>query len=128
MSLRMLEEMKSFFTALIGKNKDAGTDTLFGYVADKETQAAIYNALGNGSGIIKSIQRGTLNLTQGTSGSATINAVDVNKSIVLYGGSTYKDCDYDGYIYLKNSTTIEAIRTTGGSITSKFPYQVVEFY
>lgn len=84
-----------------------------------------------GQSVIKSIQRGTISLT-GTSATATITAVDLAKSLVLWGGSDFTTAG--GYesshftkMVLTNTTTVTASRqaSTGTAI---LPYQVVEYH
>lgn len=89
---------------------------------------------------VKSVQRGTLTFS-GETATATINAVDVNKSIVIHGGSSWLGTggtsgDYATYsglwdvrLMLTDSTTVTA--TVGyyqPAYTGPTTWQVIEFY
>lgn len=81
---------------------------------------------------IKSIQRGTIEITagEGASDTATITAVVTAKTLLNYLGSS---CDNDSHvnadckIVLTNSTTVTASRSgNAGAVTVS--YEVIEFY
>lgn len=107
------------------------------YLADKATLDSIYNVIGEGVSCIKSIQRGAITLKAST-GTVTINAVDINKSVVL--GSSYgiDDSTYgndEGYLHspiaieLTNSNTVTVHRYLSSSeqVHHVIYYQVIEF-
>lgn len=79
------------------------------------------------SSLIKSLQRGTGSYAA----AVTITAVDVNNSIVMYGGNLFNAAnDQKQYwfqrVVLTNSTTL-TFTLTGGGGTSTGSWQVVEF-
>ena len=106
--------------------------------ATGEARDAILAQLGSGgSSVIKSIQRGVITVTAGSSnrtGTATINAVNVNKAMLLFLGCTNDgeaeqndDFKY-AHVKLTNSTTVTAERISGHSrITVYVSYEVIEF-
>jgi len=84
--------------------------------------------------ILKSNQAGTIVIT-GTSATANINSVNIDKSALLYLGHTttfdHTDTRHSQYaftnIILTNSTTVTATKTASG-YSSTVGYQVIEFY
>lgn len=103
--------------------------------------AAVRTALVGGQ--IKSIQRGTVAISNGSaSGTATITSVDTTKAVVLLGGfsindnaSTYSTItDKIGRTFprlsLTNSTTVtfQVHSTVTAANVLTCDYQVVEFY
>lgn len=84
---------------------------------------------------VKSVQRGTVNFPTSGEGSpvtANISAVNVDKSVVLYGGVSIADStatpdEYMGRVVLTNSTTVTAYRGGLGEALS-LSWQVIEFY
>jgi hypothetical protein len=85
--------------------------------------------------MVKSVQRGVITMSQhkGTSKTATINSVNVNKSVVLYGGySTNADNYNQPYIEIRleltNSTTVTASVGNDTYTNNVIPYQVIEYY
>lgn len=85
-------------------------------------------------GFIKSIQRGTIAITGGTSNTATVTAVDVSNSQLRCLGQTTDNTGLAGQtsfakIALTNGTTITAIVNTspGGSIVT-ISYELVEYF
>jgi 3-oxoacyl-(acyl-carrier-protein) synthase len=82
--------------------------------------------------VIKSIQRGTISMT-GASATATVTAVVLAKSVVLWGGSDfnvaggYTDAtDAFAKMVLTNTTTVTTSRlVSAGACT--LSYQVVEY-
>ena len=83
-----------------------------------------------GSGI-KSIQRGTISISNALSATATITSVNTNKSMVSFLGftetSTLTDNRGAAYIVLTNATTVTANRLTSSNTTT-VSYEVIEFY
>ena len=83
-------------------------------------------------GVIRSLQRGTISLVNVASNTATITAVNVNKSIVVPGYWSLTVQSSDNVVFhrveLTNSTTVTAYRDTAGVITATVPYQVIEFF
>jgi hypothetical protein len=85
-----------------------------------------------GGGGVKSVQRGVITLTPagvGT-GTATITAVDINKSVVFWLGSRHATNDFgniNSRVELTNSTTVTAAVSGAGSVT-EVGWQVVEFF
>jgi hypothetical protein len=86
-------------------------------------------------GGVKSVQRGTIiiNLSS-SSATATVNSVDVNKSLLTHLGKTgYYSSSSDGTsdtrISLTNGTTITANSTLTAVTTSyAISYELVEYY
>lgn len=86
--------------------------------------------------VVKSVQRGVINIATGMlANTATINAVNTNKAIVIYGGIGYSgNVSNSGtidstYLTLTNSTTVTATRQGSSSnISTTVPYQLIEFY
>ena len=79
--------------------------------------------------VIKSIQRGVILLDETTSNTATITSVDVDKSVVLFGG-TFMDQNAGSmmaYLVLTNSTTVTLLRFTNYESTT-VSWQVIEYY
>ena len=98
---------------------------------------ALKSALGSGSSVIKSVQRGTITIASGnTTGTATISAVNTAKTFVIHNGNTEKAEGFGSAQYpkvweslltLTNSTTVTATKkySAGDVIVA---YEVVEFY
>lgn len=83
-------------------------------------------------GFIRSIQRGTMTLNAGISATATITAVDLANSVLLYGGFTTDvgAADYASVfprIELTNPTTVTAGKASAPSI-EVVAFEVIEFY
>jgi hypothetical protein len=86
--------------------------------------------------VIKSIQAGIITIPHNnTSATATINAVNTTKSVVLHGGTRCPGYTSTDQIFttvqLTNATTVTA--TVGGTTTSSadnryVAYTVLEFY
>ena len=85
-----------------------------------------------GVSMVKSIQRGVISILGGQSeNTATISAVNTNKSVVLFGG--YKTTGNSGIfctqLTLTNSTTVTAARNAvAKDYINIVPYQVIEYY
>jgi hypothetical protein len=83
------------------------------------------------TGSIKSIQRGTCNYAGlGNNATATITAVDMNKSVVNDLGYLYGSYSSQGHsrIELTNNTTVTSYRPVpGGNDAGKHGFEVVEF-
>ena len=87
--------------------------------------------------MVKGVQRGVISISANdTSKTATINAVNTSKAVVLFGGYDTDATSSNGaqpkYNHLKlvltNSTTVTASRTASGHTNLTIPYQVVEYY
>ncbi len=82
-------------------------------------------------GIIRSVQRGTIVIANGTaSNTATITTVNTTKSIVTFLGTTFTAIaavDERARLTLTNSTTVTANRV-GTTDTVTIGYQVVEYW
>lgn len=90
-------------------------------------------------GVLKSVQRGTFTLAAGQgSATATITAVNTNKSLLCVLGSSNNDSVTGGYLggqetttytELTNATTVTATRNTAaGAIATVVSYEVWEFF
>ena len=85
------------------------------------------------TGVLKSNQSGTIDLTSATTNTATITAVDTNKTMILWLGTTNSDIYEEARkahanLVLTNSTTITATRIIADSSAHFTSYQAVEFY
>lgn len=91
------------------------------------------------AGGIKSVQRGTISFfgTPTIAVGATINSVDVSKTMVNYLGQTgyylgSSSNPLDGIglsrLSLDNSTTVTATRSDTNTYTHVVSYEVIEFY
>jgi hypothetical protein len=83
-------------------------------------------------GFIRSIQRGTVTIGAVTSATATITAVDMANSVLLYGGfqNDVAAAAYDQLfprVELTNATTVTAVKTTAAN-TEIIAFEVIEFY
>jgi hypothetical protein len=83
--------------------------------------------------VVKSTQEGTISLTNGASATATITAVNVDKTILSFNGTTTGTtttlAQSSVRMSLTNSTTVTATRaSTSNSLTINPQYRVVEFY
>lgn len=87
-------------------------------------------------GGIKSVQRGTISFTGALTAGATINSVNVNKTMVNYLGqtgyyNTTSSIFADGIglarLSLDNSTTVTATRVTASTSLHVVSYEVIEF-
>jgi len=85
-------------------------------------------------GIVKSKQEGTIALSTGASGSATITAVTLANSIVFYQGA-YTTASTDSHragatsiqLWLSATTTVSCYRYTSGAYNLTVAYCVIEF-
>lgn len=79
-------------------------------------------------GGIKSIQRGQIGCSGGTSGTATITAVDTTKSRLSLTGYTTPDTNANSVpkLVLTNSTTVTVTAAAASNATATF--QVIEHY
>ena len=87
--------------------------------------------------VVKSIQAGIITIpVDNKSATATINAVDTTKSVVLHGGSRYPTSTTNPdktsvTVQLTNATTVTAtvgIETTSSADIRYVAYTVLEFY
>ena len=84
--------------------------------------------------VVKSIQRGTITISaSGTSGTATITAVDIAKSNLTMLGFATASTDsnpstHNPRIALTNATTITATCTSAAGGAIIVSYEIVEFY
>lgn len=89
----------------------------------KNTQNEIKNLLNRPSSVVKSVQRGTCDVTNGSTGKiATINNVDLSKSILLTTG----DMGRAGNVVLKTDGVY--IEGTYSPVQGVIFWQVIEFY
>lgn len=89
-----------------------------------------------GSGV-KSVQRGTISFTGALTAGATINSVNVSKTMVNYlGQNGYYNAASSSFIdgiglarlSLDNSTTVTATRFSTSTVSHVVSYEVIEFY
>jgi len=102
----------------------------------RQTGSALASVVSNWgqSLVIKSVQRGTIAITGGTSNTATITAVSTANSLVHYLCQSCSLLGANGNIVfarvdLTNSTTVTAsVNTSPGANTTTVGYEVIEFY
>lgn len=127
---------------MIGKRSDAAdaAGSLHAKIGDLKNKLgnptdtrADNTVLGMSNTQIKSVQRGTSSITNGSSyTTVTISSVNTNKSLLVITGSLYNSSstnlgDYQVDAVLTNSTTITLTRTNATNGTT-VPWQVIEFY
>lgn len=101
-------------------------------VAKESTSQEILGAVGNG--MVKSVQRGVITIPKSAeNATATINAVDTTKAVVLYGGystgvATNGNSHNTIRLTLANPTTLTANREATSSYAATVAYQVIEYY
>lgn len=112
-----------------------GSGAVYNIFGEHNTSAlgtAVQNLLKGGTvSMVKSIQRGVISLNTSTgSSTATINAVNTGKAMVLYTGADIQGSADPVAIQLTldSSTVVKAYRTKAGNVSVTIPYQVVEFY
>lgn len=81
---------------------------------------------------IRSMQTGTITLNNATSATATITAVDLQNSIILYQGMTMASTSTNSGVImvrleLTNATTVTVDRFTAEAVDTIVPYTVIEF-
>lgn len=82
--------------------------------------------------VIRSIQRGTINIPSGTSATATITSVNTAKTHLVYLGHNVPNTSpADGgmfmYIVLTNATTVTVVNSTAG-YAGTVSFEVVEYW
>lgn len=97
---------------------------------------ALESSSSSSSSVVKSVQRGVISFSS-TTATATINAVNVNKAIVVFGGSSWyayggtagNSGYWDARLTLTNSTTVTAtVGYYSSGYTGPTAWQVIEFY
>lgn len=84
--------------------------------------------------VIKSIQAGIITIPRNdTSATATINAVNTTKSVVLHGGTRYPASTPNPdkiftTVQLTNATTVTATVGSTAGVSKHVAYTVLEFY
>ncbi len=88
-------------------------------------------ALWGASSLVKSIQRGTISISSATSNTATITAVDLDASVLFYGGVTDAAGTESsiGYarVELTNATTVTGVRASTDVAATVVNYEVIEY-
>lgn len=88
-------------------------------------------SLWGASSLIRSIQSGTITLTNLTSATATISAVSLPNSVLVYAGYTVNDTGNSDIgavrLELTNGTTVTATRQTSSAFGCVVAYQVIEY-
>ena len=83
-------------------------------------------------GSIKSIQRGVITMSSGSSATATVSSVDTAKSILHFLGNTTSSSGGSEGLHarltLTNATTITATRGLSVSDTTAVSWQLVEYF
>lgn len=106
-----------------------------GAVKETELPTKIKSLLTGGEiSMVKSIQRGVIGFNKGASSTATINEVDMAKTVVLFGGCSGDSEYFSGataHVTLENSTTVKVTREGNYANTYNWvevAYTVLEFY
>ncbi len=88
-----------------------------------------------GVSVVKSVQRGVITIDGTNSNTATINTVNTNKAVVIYGGATTSAVTTESglnvalpYLELSDSNTVTAKRLKNDDTLTYVPYQVIEYY
>ncbi len=84
------------------------------------------------SSMIRSVQRGTISIASAFSATATINAVDVNNTVVRWLGTTSTSTGTTPAVAtagltLTNSTTLTGVRQSNSATACVVSYEVIEF-
>ena len=84
-----------------------------------------------GSSLVRSVQRGVITYNSATQATATITAVDVNNSIVIWlgqdNGGVCQDDTGRMRIDLNSATTVRATRQSNNAYGSSVSFEVIEF-
>lgn len=114
----------------------AGIFTLMFRSGSPSVHASCIETTGTSGGgtVIKSIQQGTvIILTNATTATATITAVNTSKAYVIYEGSNgtissgFTAEAVNGYLTLTNATTVTATKTNNSDHNLTIGFTVVEF-
>ncbi len=132
---QFLKNLTETRAAKIDSNAEKLSNSVYGLQAIKNEVTAAKNAAGGS--VIKSVQRGIVTITGGTA-SAKITAVNISKSVVIFGGASLAaDSGHYGNVsaamqlcrlWLENSTTVKAEREYIADENLYIPWQVIEFY
>ncbi|MCI1958582.1 MAG: hypothetical protein LKJ25_03040 [Clostridia bacterium] len=110
----------------------AGEDTVVWkeIINDSILAAQVQSLLTGGEiSVIKSIQRGTISLSEVYSATATISSVDTSKSVISYLGNVIPQyVEQFARVELTNSTTITAYRSINSASNTVVGFEVVEYY
>ena len=119
---------------IIGATTDTGGTATAGTLMAKVNALIGAFAAGVTAKSIKSVQRGVITIaSQKASATATINAVNMSKSKLVFTGlmttSSEGGQSTETNLVLTNATTVTATRGTSSyKTTVEIPYQVVEYY
>jgi hypothetical protein len=109
---------------------DATTVTGTRTGTSSSTRTINFTALEFASGVVNSLQRGTVPISSTTSADATIGSVDISRTLLnmpwfsTNGGSTNERM---ATAKLLNATTVRGERNSSGSTDSTPAYEVLEF-
>ncbi|MCI1959195.1 MAG: phage tail protein [Clostridia bacterium] len=107
------------------------TGAWYQIITENNLATQVQSLLTGGSvSVIKSIQRGTVNLeNEQYSATATISAVDTSKAVIHFLGGVYENNTLQsfGRIELTNSTTVSVYRYVR-NYTAAIGFEVVEYY
>ena len=119
---------------MLRDNVNAKAYKMFGQHNASDLTNVIKSLLTGGEiSMVKSVQRGTITISSGTSATATLaKAVNMSKASVSYGGayndlSSYSSNNAMPTVQLTNSTTVTATKGTSSGKTT-VTYEVVEYY
>ena len=122
-----LDTIKSNTDANSTANKTGTLSAKLAYVISLLESSTLLNGK-----IIKSVQRGTIQVDSGTTATKTINSVNMNKTVVnvtgvLYGGGGSSGDDESFYLTLTSSTQL-TMTCTENTNHRPVAYEVIEFY
>lgn len=125
MNFPMIDEINGNTNSTAEQLKEA---ILNGTIDEEQLSAAVTEILGampaeGLTSVVKSVQAGTIELAMSKyTGTATINAVDLEKAVCFFGGV---ESGSGGAAYFSNATTVRGRANTAGTDVY---YTVVEFY
>ena len=132
--LGIMEALLSFIRRQVGLRTDVASSTgsLHAKVAEGlDNQTTILAAPVIASGVIKSVQRGTLAINDGSTSeyNITISSVTMGKSIVFNGGyyNGATSTQYGVMIELTSATNVKVTKTAAWT-AAVISWQVLEFY
>ena len=92
--------------------------------------SALKSLLSAGNSVVKSVQRGVVNISAKSTTTITISTINTNKSILIVS-DTYMASDsnlFNIYGEIRNATTLFFGRYSNTSFSSSVAWQVIEFY
>lgn len=126
----------SGFARVALTNSTTVTATAGGTSGSADAMVVSFAVVQVATGVLKSIQAGTISVASATSGTATITEVNSAKAYVIYGGMSTADTTASAFgpnttfhrVTLTNSTTVTANRVTAGSFTATVAFTALESF